>query len=240
MIKKVLVCLAIAALLLPVMAKGQSQPPAPAWAQGIPSWCMPDRSPEIITNAVSPPLKFTYITNTDKLTNKSRNAYTPYGADAKTKTMGLHSRNLDFDGDIAAEGRVNKSTGESCIGLSSIRLNFKVIDPTVFIAKEVRLGSCQFRAIREHELKHVQVDRDVINKYSALIGKAIQDEFNHNVYIAVPFPTGQEDAKKAYLTARIQAVIAANMAQFKIEHTRLQQQVDTIEEYQRVENMCPK
>ena len=131
----------------------------------------------------------------------------------------------------------NQTTGQVCFWHDSIDV-FIHIKPTIYVAREFPEGSCMHRAILEHEMKHVTIDREIVNKYAQLIGSALQEDVaRYRIY--GPVPLTQQAALESQLKARIYSLIGMYTTQMSEERRNLQQQIDNLGEYERVNHSCP-
>ncbi len=114
-----------------------------------------------------------------------------------------------------------------------ISVSFGLSPMTVYVAKEFREGSCAYREIYQHELRHVKAYRDHLNR----IEKEVSDMLNQRFATGGPWrgPAGQaqerlqrelEDRWLPYIRRAINRVDQA------------QALIDTPEEYARVSNSC--
>lgn len=115
-----------------------------------------------------------------------------------------------------------------------VKLRYRRVD--VFVAKEYPLGSCQYKAILEHEEEHVRVSRQNLEEFAPRIRRALT---------SLLIPTGQQPAKvvsadaarknvKTISDELLQPVYKEMMAAL----VRAQKGVDTPEEYARVQRKC--
>jgi hypothetical protein len=95
-----------------------------------------------------------------------------------------------------------------------------------------------YAAIMEHEKKHIQVDRAIINKYSAMIGKGVTEAMNRIGYAHGPYKLSHLDVQQNLLNDKINAIIKRYADAMTAERQTLQQQVDSLAEYERVNNLC--
>lgn len=160
----------------------------------------------------------------------------PYG-ERETHVGGLMS------GEIRVEHKVNfvqeryEQLGLTCVHYDAITINM-VINPTIYIAREHRPGTCRYNAILEHEKKHVEADRLIVNKYARRIGEALS--FAMNKYGATYGPFGQDevDGVQRRLQHYIDGIVKTEVSAMNAERLIVQQSIDTLEEYERVRKLC--
>ena len=96
-----------------------------------------------------------------------------------------------------------------------------------------------FNAIMEHEQKHVMVDREIVNKYAKLMGQAIRDDITtHRIY--GPVPISQQQSLNQQLNTRMETLLNHFTNQMSTERRKRQQAVDSLNEYERINHLCPE
>lgn len=112
------------------------------------------------------------------------------------------------------------------------------IDPTIVIAKEVRADSCKYRAVLEHELKHIKVTRLMANKYAKIIGQKLYEELSLRGFksqiVAAPYLEGL----KTRMQETVFQIVDHEVRKMELELIDLQRDVDSREEYERVSAKC--
>jgi hypothetical protein len=162
----------------------------------------------------------------------------PHSFSGVSITQGYAKGSIQTRAEVKLDYKTYPAQGVACIWYDTVNVYFD-IDPHVYIAREVYKDRCMGPAVREHELKHVKVDRMVVNKYAHIIGQKIHQTLKDRGFIAGPVRA--EDAKE--VAERMQRTV---MQVIEVEHKRLeldrmdmQAQVDTAEEYNRVAALCP-
>jgi hypothetical protein len=125
----------------------------------------------------------------------------------------------------------------ACLMINKITVKIHV-DPTIYIAREYRKGSCMYASVLEHEQKHVRTDRILVNKYTGLIARALDAEFKKTNYAFGPVRShnmDEEQRRISYVSSKIVKELSEKM---NAERRVLQQNIDTLEEYNRVSRKC--
>ena len=115
-----------------------------------------------------------------------------------------------------------------------VSLRYRRVD--VFIAREYPVGSCQYKAVLEHEEEHVRVSRQNLEEFAPRIRRALT---------SLLIPTGQQPAKVVSAAAArrnvkgisdelLQPIYKEMMASL----VRAQKDVDSPVEYARVQRKC--
>lgn len=168
-----------------------------------------------------------------KITTKN-----PYGDSANTFIEGLNAAGIGMSGSYQFSTETAPAIQKACLYVSQINIDI-TLDPTIYIAREYPPGSCHYNAVLEHEQKHSKVDRYIVNKYSNIIIKALHNTFKTIGYAQGPVDTAQLVPVQKRMEAYIKAVIDQFSQNMNKERKMLQQQIDSLAEYQRVDAMCP-
>ena len=124
-----------------------------------------------------------------------------------------------------------------CAWFDKIEVRFEV-DPTIIIPKEVFDDPCMRREVTAHEQEHVKVDRDIMQKYTKVIGDNIKAALDKSGYSSTPF---EKENVQGVIKAMRNVVYKAMNKSYQAmseERQRLQGQVDSVEEYQRLGRAC--
>lgn len=205
-------------------------------ANQLPKWCIPDNPPEINIIPTTQDVKFEYNRNSNQL-GQFDIAHSPYKPGTKTIVKGLHSGKIKFRSELKVESKANSKTGIMCMYYKSITVRFH-IDPTIYITNAHKPGTCEHAAIQEHELKHLMVDREVVNEFSNYIGQALHQDLNANGYIWGPFPSVEAQDTFAEMKQVLNDIVKPLIDDISAERQKRQAAIDTIEEYERVSNQC--
>ena len=120
------------------------------------------------------------------------------------------------------------------------KINIKIeIDPTIVIAKEVKADPCMSKAVADHEMKHIMVDRQVVNKYSRIIGEQVRAELKQRGFMAGPIPQNAMQSVANRMQKTVFQVVEHQYKKMELERLELQRAVDSAQEYERVRNLCP-
>jgi hypothetical protein len=112
------------------------------------------------------------------------------------------------------------------------------IDPRMIrVARELRPGSCRYRAVVEHELRHQGVDDAVLARrlpwLRAQLERTLADLRSDS-----PRPDAALDAFGRTLMQQATSRVTAAWQEIVAERDRLQAEIDTPEEYERVRRQC--
>ncbi len=209
-----------------------------AAAADLPSWCRSPKSPEVVITPHMTQIQYDLTKTKDQLNDIDTDTINPYGKTVHSDTGGL------MRGGIRTEYRTTfgglsfglKGRGQSCIWVDKIQVSI-TLSPTIYIAREYASGTCMFNAVRDHEMKHVAVDKGLMSRYAQQVDTALKAELQRQ-HIYGPMPTAQQGQLQQHVQSRIVTVMDTTLAQLNAERRRQQQNVDTLSEYQRVNAVC--
>jgi len=141
---------------------------------------------------------------------------------------------VGLDTDIRYEIKTQGNQG--CVSIKSIKGVFYA-EPVIHIASDFVRGSCEYRAVLEHEQKHIDVLKDFHRKHDFDIKQEIRALAKH-YQSKGPIPADRVKQQQHYIHNKIQEHVRAYSARIMQELNEQQQQVDTPEEYARVKAQC--
>lgn len=162
----------------------------------------------------------------------------PYGDKADTHIEGLTRGMIGLTGSYDFTSETYPALNKVCMYIKDVQVKISV-EPTVYIAHEFPKGSCRYEAVMGHERKHLKVDRDIVNKYSTIIVRAVNNTLTKVGYAQGPYDSSQLPALQKQIGGIIDSVIGQYYVNMNNERKVLQSQVDTLEEYARVDALCP-
>lgn len=204
-----------------------------AWAQVT---CDPQKMSGVSVKWNSEPLKFNHSRSSGQLNNYDIDTKSPYARHVKTDVGGLMS------GEIAIKSNFNfsllryPSAQETCLWFDNVQISIE-IDPTIYIANDHKKGSCRYQAIKHHEMKHVYVDRKLVQKYTRKIKLRVEKALK-NVGVVGPRPDHDVARVQKKMQKYLEDALGPVVDAMYEERARLQQNVDSLEEYERVKDQC--
>lgn len=159
----------------------------------------------------------------------------PYGLSVDQTTGGLRQGKTTIILSVQYNVGINHRTGTFCLSYSKINVGI-LLQPHIFIAKEFDIGLCGMD-IMKHEKQHVLVDRQVIDKYSKVMGKAIQKAVNSAGVIG-PFPLSRMKEVQKAMVAHIDSALETTTLLRINEMNLRQQQIDSLEGYSKTNKYC--
>ena len=95
------------------------------------------------------------------------------------------------------------------------------------------------KAILGHELKHVRVDREIVNKYAKSIGNKIYEALEERGFSAGPFMADQSKEVADKMQRVVHQIVELEYQKLDIDRRERQRAVDSREEYNKVGALCP-
>lgn len=181
-------------------------------------------------------IKFNHTRSSGQLNNYDIDTKSPYARHVKTDVGGLMS------GEIAIKSNFNfsllryPSSKQTCIWFDHIDIKI-TIDPTIYIANDHKRGSCRYQSIKHHEMKHIYVDRKLVQKYTQKIKYRVQKAVA-KVGVVGPRPDHDVARVQKKMQTYLEEALAPVITAMYEERRELQQDVDSIEEYERVKGQC--
>lgn len=131
---------------------------------------------------------------------------------------------------------INNKPTRVCLWYTEVNVEIK-LSPVIYVSNDHRPGTVCHDEILAHERRHVQVDREVMNKFAADIGRDIQLAVEKTGTWG-PFPASQRDALGKQMMERISTVIRAHEAAMQTTMAARQAVVDSPQEYKRLSTIC--
>ena len=163
----------------------------------------------------------------------------PYGYNSVTHTNGFMEGRIGMRSEVKLDYKQAPTKKRAyCVWYESVTIELE-IDPKIVIAKEVAQDRCMYNAVLEHEMKHINVDRKIVNKYAKTIGQKVFQGLKQRGFIAGPI--GPEYAQSVIdrMKSTVNQLIELENKKMEIERSEAQQAVDSLEEYEYVQSKCP-
>lgn len=199
--------------------------------------CQLKQAPRIDISASDTSVRYDHTKYQTQLDQLGSDTKSPYGKGVQTHVGGLMSGEVSVSQNIRIMQETYPSLNTGCLYIDSVKVNIH-IKPTIYIAKEYSQNSCMYKAVMEHEKKHIAVDRKIVNKYTNLIVYGLDKALKKAGYAQGPFSTGRLPAEQKRIQDYTQAIVNAYAQQMTEERKKLQQDVDSLQEYNRVNNLC--
>ncbi len=87
--------------------------------------------------------------------------------------VGLTAAKMTLESDYKIRMQENPRSGTVCAQIASFDLRFGFDDTIVYVAKEIPYPSCGYQKVLDHELRHVAIDRLLVETYTPLLPELI-------------------------------------------------------------------
>jgi hypothetical protein len=214
--------------------------PAPAFSKRVvykPVVCQMPKAPHINIIPRTADVFYDYSLNSRQLAMKKSNTVNPYAPGTDTTTGGLREDQPVEKIEISWGYATYTPQNVVCLWYDTINITID-LKPHIYLANDGLFATDLCReAITDHELKHVKVDRYVMNEHARRLGVVLQSAVNEGGLVG-PFPLDQLKDMENSMANPINKLVESLVGQRREEMSRLQGQVDSLEEYQRVSKIC--
>ena len=162
----------------------------------------------------------------------------PYDFSGVTSLQGFMKGNIAIKQNIRIGRQFQPALGAYCLWYDTIGVDIQ-ISPTIVIAKEVYNDPCLRPVTIEHELRHVNVDRQIVNKYAKIIGQKIYAALQERGFRAHPVPEEYVQSMNERMGTVVAQVIKLENDKMQLERLETQRAVDSWQEYERMSKLCP-
>ena len=125
-----------------------------------------------------------------------------------------------------------------CVWIQRVALKIGFLPRNIMLAREYRLGSCEYGAIFGHEMRHAQIDDAVLGDYLPKLRTELRQAAAEASARGAVVP-GLVENRKAELRQRMTQVIQGAATELDRLRNRAQSTIDTPSEYRRVAESCP-
>ena len=183
-------------------------------------------------------VKYDYRQSLKKIQNYSLDTVDPYGFHGQTITQGFMKGQIELRHKIQFGQVKSPRFGYGCVWYKEITVEID-ISPTIVIAKELYRDTCMRKAILGHELKHVRVDREMVNKYAKSMGNKLMKALKSRGFSAGPFDVERMPEITRKMQTVVKQILELEYKKMGIERQERQGDVDSLEEYNEVDDKCP-
>lgn len=198
-------------------------------------YCQMPKPTEINILPETHEIQYDFSHTTEDLSAVHSNTVSPYASGVDTTTGGLRHDAPVVQTQIKWGTQTRERSGASCIWYDTVTVKI-TLSPTIYIASDYQSDVCR-QAILEHEERHVQVDRDVMNRFAQRLGASLQKAVRAAGAVG-PYNVSQQDDMEQKMVTYIQNTIKIEEDAMHTEMRALQSQVDSLDEYERVSKIC--
>jgi hypothetical protein len=197
-----------------------------------PVQCTVPKAPLIEVVPKTAPTSYDFSKTIADLQTIKADTISPYGQHTEQLVYGLHKGKMSLGYNIEFGGMEYPHLNLACLYFNKVTVSLE-LNPVIYVVKEFRPGTCEHKAVLEHEKKHVATDRQIANKYAREIGVAVQNAVNRAGAIG-PYYLEEIPVIRQRMAQTIAGTISAMELNLTEEQNRAQQAVDNREEYDSV------
>lgn len=198
--------------------------------------CNQATPPKITLERVEDPIQYDFNQNRTQLNQIGAEilAATPGGATA-SHVGGLTNGTISSNMSTQLQ-TLTAPDGTACLWISEVHIKLQY-HPLVYVSREFARGTCHHAAVLEHEHKHVTVDRALLTMFAPELQRAIQN-VAQSKGAAGPIQKAQLDAVSRVIQKNVEDELNKMMDNLSTVRKGRQAQIDTPQEYMRVQNLC--
>ncbi|MCB1782357.1 MAG: hypothetical protein KDI13_00025 [Alphaproteobacteria bacterium] len=174
-----------------------------------------------------------------EIQNYNMDTVDPYGFHGKSITQAFMSGGIERKHQVKLNyGPIEGYRNAVCIWYEDITVELS-IDPTIVVASELYDDRCMRGALIDHEMKHIRVDRELVNEHARAIGQKLMSELKSRGFSSGPISgdNAQSVAKKMHHV--VGQILQLEYQKLDIDRLERQRAVDNLDEYNRVDDICP-
>lgn len=149
---------------------------------------------------------------------------------------GLTSNPIDARAEMSFDSQTSFLGGEGCLWLTTLTIHL-TMTPEINIARDWPEGSCIWRALLDHERRHVAADQDLLSRFKTRIEPKFSD-LAREMAVQGPIPTSIMYTAQSTASSRINLRLQSEMIWFGQERDRIQQAIDSPQEYRALASQC--
>ncbi|RYY76270.1 MAG: hypothetical protein EOO52_01765 [Gammaproteobacteria bacterium] len=188
---------------------------------------------EIIFNFRDAPVEEDQKESIRSLTVSARNSNTVHSGERHV--LGLTTSKLSWGLDTSYESLHLSDLNVAC-ARPKIKIELEVIYHKVHIAKELSRNSCEYNFVREHEYKHVKINKENMQKHSKEIVAAFNKRFPNRI-IYGPIEKVNKEVQTSMSNAWMPFIKKAT-AKMEQEGNKRHKAIDSVEEYKKSNTVC--
>lgn len=202
-------------------AAGTGAAPQPSFEQR----CESAMRPNIKVSATPP--SYVLINNLSTRVLNTRGSY----ASASHFIMGMTAGHTRADIDIDGPTLIDTASGRECIAPRiDVMLSFEPLD--VYVAREFPPLSCAYREVLKHEMQHVRIYAEQLQRIEALVRDELKDRYDGRPLYA---PTGKGlETVQAQVNNWLGPMLREELAKVEV----MQRRLDSSDETDKLSHAC--
>lgn len=142
--------------------------------------------------------------------------------------------------DVEFDVATDKRTGRSCAWITQVNVRL-TLAPVIYVAKDLQQQDCWHREVYRHELKHIEADRKLLQKYAGQMTDGMGMAFSTPAdYVSRPFAHEDLEVQRETLREVVAYPLGVMFEAMLRERPEAHEGVDTPGEYARVAGICEK
>ncbi len=221
-----------------MMAGMLMAPQNPALHQVVfPYDCKARRAPQINVRPSQSRIKYDFTKSKAYLNTMNTDTISPYGPAHKGSVSGLMSGSIGLKSKVMFSTESYAQYGMGCLYLKGVDVEITV-NPKIYVASDFPQGGCMHNAILAHEMKHVNEDQYVVNKYINEIGKSLSQRIEANGAVFGPIKLSDMSNRQEAIQSALHDEVRYMNEVLNAERRQRQQDIDSLEEYQSIGVKC--
>lgn len=163
-----------------------------------------------------------------------------FGGHGKTRkksgwvTRGLTKTSLESRIEVGIQ-YIKIGKNQFCIGLKNVAAEIGFKHFQVYVARDLKPGSCEYRTTLDHEQAHVAIYKDQLRQFAP----RFEQRLERVAASLKPIVSRTANAGHSYYLNKIRGEFQQVYRQFNRETDRRQGRLDTPENYRREQALCP-
>lgn len=149
-----------------------------------------------------------------------------------TEALGVTYVTPEFD--LEASTRIEGGRRSACVYLTAVKAKVGFRDHDVYVASEYPPGSCEYRAILDHENQHVAINTRALREHAPRLRLALERILGEEK----PVATSNPDRVTQQILDRISRRMEEYLAAFYQEMATRNGAIDTASNYEAVSGIC--
>jgi hypothetical protein len=160
------------------------------------------------------------------------------GAPYHTFVGGLMQAEIALWHDVSFGHATDAATGKSCLWIEQVDVRL-TLDPQVYVASDLQQHDCWYQELYRHELKHVGIDRDMLQRYSGRMTDGLGLVFSGTAdYVSGPIDEDDAAAIRTRMRDAIALPLGVMFERLMAQRNETQRALDNPAEYARIAHIC--
>ncbi|MBF0358822.1 MAG: hypothetical protein HQL70_09460 [Magnetococcales bacterium] len=151
-----------------------------------------------------------------------------------TQTIGMTESGLFIRVTTSFAIKSFRRSKKSCVALHGVKVEYGFGSTPVLIDKQFRPGSCEYRAIYDHEIEHVRIMNSKGRSYNEWIHK----QMSYRLKSITQRLTTRPNQEQRRITGRVKKIAASLMRKLNNSLSVAHAYIDTPESYRKTQAKC--